>query len=205
MEIRKAIESAIDLVPNWFVAPAGYNSYDITIDGITVHFYSLRRLTPALVDLLEWIRTGLPAVIRDVEAFPDEVGIDLIQEFFAERWLSRAEPRVNWKKLFDYSRNVSRRTYENAEVTFNFIIRPETSGTVDITAPLIQKIIDPLASSRWTYFELDANLQFRSFEEESAYLWGTRPIKVSADGEIFFSSRARGHKLALNSYEQNRP
>ena len=165
MDPAKAIRASIDLVPSWYLADAGTNAYDITVNSATVTFYSLRRLTPSLVDLLQWIRTELKDLLQSVEPFPDAVGVDLRQEYFAERWLRRAAPEVQWKKLFDYARGLSHRTYENAEIGFNFIIRCDAIGAVDITDGAVQKIIDPLCNTRWTYFELDTQLRLSGYDE----------------------------------------
>lgn len=164
MDAAKAIAGVIDMVPQWYIASTGPQSYGIEVDGVRTTFRAHRRPTPNLAKFLQAAQDDLPDLIAKVEPFPDSVALDLIQEYFAEAWLSELAPAIAWKKLFNYSRDAFHRTYENAEVAFNFLIRGG-QGTRDITEIGLQKVVDPLASSNWTYMELDPELRFLGYRE----------------------------------------
>lgn len=164
MDARTAIEAVVDLVPQWYLADAGPHEYGIRLGDASVRFFATRRPTPDLTDLLQRIRADLPSLVESVQSFPPSVAFDLIQEYFAEAWLQRLAPQVSWRKLFDYARALQHRTYENSEISFNFLIR-DGEGTADVTQPAIQKIVDPLASTNWTFLQLDPQLRFVDYRE----------------------------------------
>jgi hypothetical protein len=161
---REAIEAVIDLVPNWYIAEDGFHKFELNLEGLTVSFVSHRALTPDLKSLLENINSFLPDLFERTKDLPKPTAIEIIQEYFAVIWLSNKDANIEWKELLEYASSISLRTYENQNITFNFIIS-EGNGTTDITSPEIQKYIDPLASSPQTYIRIDRNLKFLNYEE----------------------------------------
>src|SRR5690606_22730574 len=99
-----AIRAVIDLVPNWYEAEGGPFGYSLEAAGVNMPFYSQRALTPELQALLVAANKDLPDLIQRVGEFPESVGIDLIQEYFAEYWLRLLEPEIEWTRLLNYSR-----------------------------------------------------------------------------------------------------
>lgn len=164
MDAHTAIRAIINLVPQWYAAAIGPHDYSLNLGDTTIRFYATRRPTPQLAWLLRKVRRDLSGIVGSVASFPTSVGVDLIQEYFAEAWLHNAAPHVAWRKLFNYARDLQHRTYENAEITFNFVIR-EGEGEVDVTDMSIQKVLDPLAGSNWTYIEMDPQLRLTGYDE----------------------------------------
>lgn len=160
----EAIYAVIDMVPNWYLADTGPVHYDLECGGTRVDFWGHRPPTPWLTEFLRTVRRGLPAVISRLDPFPTTVAVDLLQEHFALEWLRVSAPAVNWQRVLDYSRQTLQRTYENAEIAFNLVIR-EAIGTELITEPSIQKILDPLGASLRTYFQVDRQCRYHSYHE----------------------------------------
>src|SRR5690349_4256539 len=96
MNERIAINAAVDLVPSWYRAAGGGFEYTLRIGAVDETFRSQRRLTPQLSALHECMSADLPTVLAAVRSFPDAIGIDLIQEYFAERWLTANAAPVLW-------------------------------------------------------------------------------------------------------------
>jgi hypothetical protein len=164
MNTQKAINAVIEMVPNWYRAKGGRYPFQIRVGEHESTFYTQRWLTPALQEFREVVQDELPRLIKSVRAFPETVGIELIQEYFAEQWLRQHDPDIQWRKLFEYNRALQFRTYENTEIGFNIVIGRD-QGRSDITQGKIQKLIDPLASSNSTYFVVDQELQFVDYRE----------------------------------------
>ena len=161
---REAIESVIDLVPNWYLADYGPVERQIEIGSQSVRFFSHRTPTPELKSLLEEINTSLPKLYEQTKELPKPTAIEIIQEHFALSWLENRNSEINWKELLEYSTVISLRTYENQNVTFNYVIS-DGEGTIKITLPKLQKFLDSLSTSIFTFIRINPKLDFIDFEE----------------------------------------
>lgn len=158
---RMALESEIGaeivaLVPHWYKAECGPEKFSIPIGQQVVSFYNHRKLTPTLAAFLKRIcaRTReLP-----LEYFIQLPSlIDVLLESFAIDWLRIHAPTTDWPRLIKYLEVVARRTHENQPVALNIVIRPG-QGTGDITQPYVQKVLDRLASSPYSFLAVDPGL-----------------------------------------------
>ena len=166
MDDRMALAAVLDMVPNWYGADVGPVRYDLRLGGEVLEFWGHRRPTPALRRFIEVVRHDIEGVVSRLDPFADVVAVDLLQEYFALEWLSIVAPDIAWQAVLDYSRTCMLRTYENAEVSFNLVIR-EGAGEHRITDATAQKILDPLAASLRTYFEVDTDLRITGYDEIS--------------------------------------
>ncbi len=161
---KEAIEIVIDLVPNWYLAECGPVGHQIELGSTSVKFYTHRTPTPELKSLLDEIKISLPSLFEQTKNLPKPTATEIIQEHFALSWLNNSNSNINWEELLEYASIVSLRTYENQNVTFNYVIG-KGSGTVKVTFPELQKFLDPLSTSVFTFVRIDAELHFIDFEE----------------------------------------
>lgn len=164
MDVQTALRTVISLVPNWYVADCGPFKHILRAGEETVEFFSHRRLTPELNDLITHAREDLPRLLSVAVNLPSVTAVNYIQEHFAKVWLRLRSPDINWEKLLDYLSAVSDRTYENQRVSYNFVIG-EGEGSLSITDGRIQKIFDPLATSMHTFIKLNKDIEFAGYEE----------------------------------------
>jgi len=157
----------ISLVPHWYQAECGPQTYSIPIGGHTAYFHNHCRLTPNLQAFLAKIshRTReLP--LHHFIQLPSL--IDVLLEISAIEWLRIHSSVIDWAKLVKYLDAVARRTSENQPVCLNLIIRGR-SGEGDITEPNPQKFLDRLASSPFSYLTVDPDLHLIDYGEVE---WG---------------------------------
>ncbi len=160
-------QEIIRLVPHWYEAECGPQTYSIPIGKHTAHFYNHCRLTPNLRAFVARIcaRTReLP--LHHFIQLPSL--IDVLLETLAIEWLRIHSSIVDWPKLIKYLEAVARRTSENQPVSLNLIIR-DGEGTGDITEANLQKFLDRLASSPFSYLTVDPDLQLIDYGEVE---WG---------------------------------
>jgi hypothetical protein len=164
MQATEAIEAVIEMVPNWYQAEHGPKQYGLNSDGMSVEFWGHRDPTPWLASFLRVVRRDIDTVVSRLDPFASSVAVDLLQEYFALEWLEISAPGVEWRRVLDYSRQSLQRTYENAEIVFNLVVR-QGLGSNLISESSLQKILDPLASSPHTYFQVDRQFRFHSYHE----------------------------------------
>jgi hypothetical protein len=157
----------IRLVPHWYEAECGPERYSVPIGGYTAYFYNHCKLTPNLRSFLGKIcaRTRELAL----EHFIRLPGLtDVLLENFAIEWLRIHSDSTDWTRLIKYLETLARRTYENQPVSVNLLIR-DGEGTGDITEPGLQKFLDRLASSPFSYLTVDPDLRLIDYGEVD---WG---------------------------------
>jgi hypothetical protein len=153
----------IRLVPHWYEAECGPQQYSVPIGRHTAYFYNHCKLTPNLRTFLSQIcsRTRELAMEHFVR-FPGLT--DVLLENFAIEWLRIHSPTTDWVRLIKYLEAVARRTYENQPVAVNLLIR-DGEGTGDITEPDLQKFLDRLAASPFSYLTVDPDLNLMDYGE----------------------------------------
>ena len=157
----------IRLVPHWYEAECGPQRYAVPIGGHTAHFYNHCKLTPNLRTFLGQICARTRELT--MEHFIRLPGLtDVLLENFAIEWLRIHSATIDWVRLIKYMETVARRTYENQPVAVNLLIR-EGEGTGDITEPDLQKFLDRLAASAFSYLMVDPDLRLMDYGEVE---WG---------------------------------
>ena len=157
----------IGLVPHWYQAACGPERYSIPIRTHTAYFHNHRRLTPKL-------RAFLAKIAARTRELPLQYFIqlpsliDVLLESFAVEWLRLHSSQIEWPKLIKYLEAVARRTSENQPIALNLIIR-EADGRGDITEANLQKFLDRLASSPFSYLMVDPDLNLIDYGEVE---WG---------------------------------
>jgi hypothetical protein len=153
----------VDLVPHWYQAECGPEKYMIPIGEHTTTFFNHRKLTPSLALFLKRISARARQLpLHYFVQLPSL--IDVLLESFALEWLRIHAPAINWFRLLKYLEVVTRRTHENQPVVLNIVIRPG-QGTGDITQPYVQKVVDRLASSPYSFLVIDSNLRLIEYSE----------------------------------------
>ena len=158
------LAAVVDLVPQWYDADHGPCQQSLTVGGTTRTFWSTRRLTPELSRLRNVARSQLNGWLATLSDPPRPREVEAVQEALVLKWLEITAPRADWVKLFSYVERVRQRSYENTPVVLNLIVGEE-GGTQDVTAPAIQKVLDPLASSPHVYLRVDRELRFVGCED----------------------------------------
>jgi hypothetical protein len=153
----------IRLVPHWYEAECGPAEYSIPIGEHRARFFNHCRLTPHLQAFLAKISARTREM--PLRYFTEMPGlIDVLLESFTMEWLRLHSAATNWTKVIGYFDAIASRTHENTPVTLNLIIRPG-SGIGDITQPYLQKFLDRLASSPFSYLAVDAELRLMDYGE----------------------------------------
>ena len=211
--LRAVIEAEIGheiirLVPHWYEAECGPECHSIPIGKHTAHFYHHAPLTPDLQIFLEKIsaRTSeLP--LHYFTQLPSL--IDVLLESLTVEWLRLHCSLVDWPKLIKYLETLARRTSENQPIPLNLIIRAGI-GSGDITETYLQKFLDRLASSQFSYLTVDPDLalidygevewaQVRNPAAQKFYPEFLHPIhSVMAEGDISAHLTAQGDVIILN-------
>jgi hypothetical protein len=155
--IRAEIASEIiKLVPGWYQARCGPHGYRLRIGGHEEPFYHHSTLTPSLDVFL----ARLHLATKDVDPQHIHVSpglLDILLESLAVEWLQIHSPTTDWPRIIEYLELVSRRTHETEPVSLNLVIQAG-KGTGDITQPNVQKFLDRLASSLFSFMAVDHSL-----------------------------------------------
>jgi hypothetical protein len=143
MNVAEIASEIIKLVPSWYQAECGPQSYLLRVDDHEEPFYHHSTLTPSLETFL----TRLHLATKEIDPQRLHVSpglLDVLLESLAVEWLQIHSPATNWTRIIDYLEQVSRRTHETEPVSLNLIIRAG-NGTGDVTQPAVQKFLDRLA------------------------------------------------------------
>lgn len=168
MDEVTAINSVIDMIPNWYRAERGPFRHELSLGDASVPFFSHRRFTPKLNDFFAGAKGEVSGLLPIASQLPRVTGIEFLQQRLAEMWLKQREGTIEWGKLIDYLTEMAQRTYENLRVTTNLVIT-EGAGETDVTSPEIQKVFDQLATSTHTFVRIDHGLRFIGYEHVK---WG---------------------------------
>ena len=153
----------INLVPQWYQAEHGPQRYSISVGEYRASFCNHCRLTPHLAAFHAKVcsRTReLP--LQYFIQMPSL--IDVLLESIAIEWLGIHSSTTNWTKLIKYLESLARRTYERNPVVLNLLIKPG-KGSGDITDSYLQKFLDQLASSSFSFLAVDRELRLLDYGE----------------------------------------
>ncbi len=164
MSPEEAAKVIVHMVPNWYFADYGPYIFELKIKEAQISFKSFRELTPDLRGFRDRAQTLATAFVDD-STVNLPCSADVLQEMLALSWLERVSSKVNWKKILTYVGTLSDRTYENAPVTVNMIVRPGGSGEQMLDNAIYGKFTDHLASSPFTYFLVDEELKMIDYCE----------------------------------------
>jgi hypothetical protein len=81
----------------------------------------------------------------------------MLLESLAVEWLRIHSPTTDWTRIIDYLEQVSRRTHETEPVSLNLVIQAG-NGTGDVAQPNVQKFLDRLGSSLFSFLAVDRSL-----------------------------------------------
>jgi hypothetical protein len=164
MREQIVVDTVIDVVPQWYQAARGMYPYTLEFNGQAFHFFCYHPLPPRLNQLLEFARARLATWAEQLPPYPTPSATNKIREDMALHWLAGQDAAVQWNKLIAYTEGLLFRTYENQPVTLNLVIGAG-QGTTDITDPLLQGILDPLAATDHTYLRVDKELRFLDYQQ----------------------------------------
>jgi len=155
--IRAEIASEIiRLVPSWYQAKCGPQRYLLKIADHEEPFFHHSTLTPSLETFLA--RLHLAAIDVDPQRIHASPGLlDILLESLAIEWLQIHSPTTDWPRIIEYLEQVSRRTHETESVSLNLVVQAG-KGSGDITQPNVQKFLDRLGSSLFSFLAVDRSL-----------------------------------------------
>lgn len=159
----ETFSTVVRLVPHWYQADHGPFRFETKVNGESLHFCTLRNLTPDLRSLWSSIQSNMPGFVEQAVTGTPSVA-ECLQETVVKRWLTIRDAATAWDKVIGYVRFLLNRTCENLPVAVNLIIDEQT-GEHDITEPSLNKFIDQIASSPHTFLRCDRLLRFISYEE----------------------------------------
>jgi hypothetical protein len=146
----------IRLVPSWYQAECGPQRYLLRIGDHEEPFYHYHNLTPNLERFLALLHTTTAdAELQRIHTSPGL--LDILLESLAVEWLQIHSPTTDWARIIGYLEQVSRRTHETEPVSLNLVIQAG-KGMGDITQPNVQKFLDRLASSLFSFLAVDQSL-----------------------------------------------
>ena len=198
----------IRLVPSWYRAKCGPHRYLLRIGDHEEPFYHHCNLSPILERFLAMLHITTKDVDRQcLHTSPGLV--DILLESLAIKWLTIHSPTTDWARIIDYLEQVSRRTHETEPVSLNLVIQPG-KGTGNITQPNVQKFLDRLASSPFSFLAVDHSLhlieygavewsQIRNAGSPQFYPLFLHPIhSILAPGELCVHLTPQGDLILLD-------
>jgi hypothetical protein len=209
--IRAEIASEIiRLVPSWYQAKCGPQRYLLRIAGHEELFYHHSTLTPSL----EVFLARLHLATKDVDPQRIHVSpglLDILLESLAVEWLRIHSPTTDWTRIIDYLEQVSRRTHETEPVSLNLVIQAG-KGAGDVTQPNVQKFLDRLGSSLFSFLAVDQSLrlieygavewsQIRDADSPQFYPEFLHPIhSILAPGELCSHLTHQGDLILMDRH-----
>ncbi len=158
---RELFELIVDTVPQWFISEneATYK-IKINLNGEEYYISAFRNATPELYSWLDKCSSLSSDLVMKNNTYSKFTDKQLIQSKLVLEWLKINNYEGEWDRIFDYSREMDCRTYENSTIGFTFIYDANSEGSIDIIANENQKIIDVLAETHNTYFKLGKGWRF---------------------------------------------
>lgn len=165
MSTQEYFKIIIDTVPQWYIAehkaPFDLN---VSINDDQYWISSNRRPTP---DVSKWKDRCLhlaPELLSSPSTGSQIIDKELIQSRFVKEWLEINGYEGDWAKMFDYSRSLESRTYENSAIGFTYIYDPQKDGNLSLLDDENQKILDVLGETQYTYFKVGNNWTFIDYD-----------------------------------------
>jgi len=144
----------IDLVPQYYtVNIGGGNTFPITIANQKYRINTFRSNTPQLASLIRKIENNAQSFL-DICTGSEIIDQEIVESRIVNMWLNTNNYNANWPALFDYCRILESRTYENSSIGFTYIVNQESSDKMRLIDCNEQKILDVLAESHYTYFDV---------------------------------------------------
>lgn len=196
------------LVPSWYQAECGPHRYVLRIGDHEEPFYHHSTLSHSLETFLR----RLHVAASDIDPQRLHVSpalLDILLERLAVEWLGIHSPTTDWTRIIDYLEQVSRRTHETEPVSLNLVVRAG-KGTGDVTQPSVQKFLDRLASSFFSFLAVDPSLhlieygavewsQIRDADSPMFYPEFLHPIySILAPAEVCVHLTPQGDLILMN-------
>lgn len=158
------LKAIVGTVPQWYTCENGENPLRLNFNDTTLRFYTHRPLSPALHSLLDYARDRIPVWEQQVPEIITPSSIAKISEDIAMQWLLLQDPTVKWNKWIAHADELRQRTHENTTIQKNLIISTG-KGSVDVTAPELQNVLDSLTSSPQVYMRVNKDFRFQDYDE----------------------------------------
>ncbi len=155
-------DTIIETVPQWYKSQVGLNKFRLKLNNHSTEFWSMRKLTPQSQKLFRDINNNMNSWLAYLGTTPTPDSYRKVKQEIALLWLKQRSSTIDWQKMLNYLEVLRYRTYENNVVTFNLVIS-SGSGSTDITIKEIQKIIDPFATSQYTFIKVDESMKFLDY------------------------------------------
>ncbi|MDB8803651.1 diadenylate cyclase [Romboutsia sp. 1001216sp1] len=149
-------EIICDIVPQYYKSKKGIgNRIIIDLDGDEYSLYSFRANTPKLSSLIRFIKDEAKQFLS-LDLGSIHLERQLIERNIVNKWMKINNYDENWFEFFDFCNSIEYKTYENSNIGFTFIYKPNitTSSISILTESTNQKILDVLAESQHTYIKV---------------------------------------------------
>ncbi|WP_342543330.1 DNA integrity scanning protein DisA nucleotide-binding domain protein [Paenisporosarcina sp. FSL H8-0542] len=155
----------VNTVPQWYIA-MGQAPHDFNVNfcGDSYWISSNRNPTPQLHRWKDKCLSIAAELLSKPTTGSKIIDKDLIQSRFVKEWLLEKGYKGDWEEIFDYSRSLESRTYENASIGFTYIYDSNRNGTLSLFEDNNQKIIDVLAETQYTYFRVGNGWTFIDYD-----------------------------------------
>lgn len=149
-------EIICDIVPQYYKSKKGIgNPIIIDLDGDEYILYSFRPNTPKLKSLITFIKDEAKQFLS-LDLGSIHLERQLIERKIVNKWMQINKYDENWFEFFDFCNLIEYKTYENSNIGFTFLYKPDvaTSSISVLTECKNQKILDVLAESQHTYIKI---------------------------------------------------
>lgn len=195
---KRILYAVISTVPQWYHAKKGPHRRAFSLNDVSVKYFSPNSKSPRLRRLERFVKSNLDSWFSLVQQMPVPGAVRLIQDMMAIEWLHAEDPEIEWSNLLEHCSHLRYRTYENEPVIVNFVLS-EKEGSVSITDPLLQKYLDPLATSQQVFMRLDKKLRLSDYEEVPwSAIEDTEDYKFNPEFLQPFSSSLRAGEYSVH-------
>jgi len=162
---NESLRTILKCVPQWLTFRSSHE-HSISLDEETIFFYTKIRLTTKQIALKHVIESHIKQWYQHICSLPKNLAVEYIKHQMALNWLKIHSKSILWHELLDFLGDAASRTYENRPPIKNIIISncPE-NNSAHINEHKIQKTLDPIACSLFTYIGVDCKMHVQKYDQ----------------------------------------
>ena len=160
------LHTIIKCVPQWLEFNENNYKHELCLDKEIAFFYTKTKLTKKQNTLKNIIKTNIEEWYQHTQSLPKKLSEEYIRHQMVLNWLKIHSESILWHDLLDFLNNAADRTYENRPPIKNIIIA-DSSGKngAHLNEQKIEKILDPIACSLFTYIVVDCNMNVQKYDQ----------------------------------------
>ncbi|WP_281658222.1 diadenylate cyclase [Halobacillus sp. Cin3] len=164
---KEYYKTIVSMVPQWFISDHwAPHEINLNIKGDDTKYYisAYRNATPIMHRWKEKCEHLAEELLQRPSTNAKSIDEELIQATLVKEWLDLKGYVGDWERLFDYSRMLENRTYENSDISFTFIYNQKHSGDFDLLDNESMKILDVLGETQFTFFRIGKNWDYVDYD-----------------------------------------